>query len=118
MGGNRGSGQLAHEVLRNGNAEGQGSPTPHIPKIDSHEIKVGTTAYQRKTKTQRDVIVTIVIDEDGSGEGTGRAGSTTVRKKAKCCAASSASCKAGHNDQCSLGRAMGSLGVWLQSSVD
>jgi hypothetical protein len=27
------------------------------------KFKVGTTAYQRKTKTQRDVIVTIVIDE-------------------------------------------------------
>jgi hypothetical protein len=27
------------------------------------KFKVGTTAYQRKTKTQCDVIVTIVIDE-------------------------------------------------------
>jgi len=27
------------------------------------KFKVGTTAYQRKTKTQRDIIVTIFIDE-------------------------------------------------------
>jgi hypothetical protein len=62
------------------------------------KFKVGTTAYQRKTKTQRDVIVTIVIDETALARVRASGRSTTVRKKARCCAASSevgfASCKA------------------------
>jgi hypothetical protein len=51
-------------VLRNGNTEG-----PGLGRLLAHrksiamKFKVGTTAYQRKTKTQRDVIVTIFIDE-------------------------------------------------------
>jgi hypothetical protein len=38
------------------------------------KFKVGTTAYQRKTKTQRKVIMTIVIDETALARALGRAG--------------------------------------------
>jgi hypothetical protein len=51
-------------VLWNGDTEGQGlAQASHTGNRLAMKFKVGTTAYQRKTKTQRDVVVTIVIDE-------------------------------------------------------
>jgi hypothetical protein len=86
------------------------------------KFKVGTTAYQRKTKTQRDVIVTIVIDETPPARVLGERAINDRSKESKVLRGIIRGgvhiFKAGRNDQCSLGRAMGSFGVWLQSLVD
>jgi hypothetical protein len=47
------------------------------------KFKVGTTAYQRKTKTQRDVIVTIVIDEAALARVLGRRAINNRSKESK-----------------------------------
>jgi hypothetical protein len=52
------------------------------------EIKDGTTAYQRKSK-QRDVIVTIVIDDTALARVQGERAINNRSNKPRCCAVSS-----------------------------